>query len=171
MLQRREKTEHRLMPQDATLSSLMDLNNTKTDLINLINRFESLWSGLTHLKKYKDQVRNLLVRTSTILRPPACASALGFLPDLACVPRPLALFMSASWCSCSAMAPCSQYYIVAPVFNCNCSGCVQFVIFLCDVCTVLVCTGLCFCALFDATRAAATTFMYSADVYAHDLFD
>jgi len=32
----------------------MELSDAKTEIMDLISRFESLWTGMTHPNKYKD---------------------------------------------------------------------------------------------------------------------
>jgi hypothetical protein len=38
----------------------MELSDTKIEIMDLISRFESLWTGVTHPNKYKDRVCTLL---------------------------------------------------------------------------------------------------------------
>jgi len=38
----------------------MELSDTKTEIMDLISHFESLWTGVTHPNKYKDRICTLL---------------------------------------------------------------------------------------------------------------
>ena len=43
------------------LLGIMDLNGTVTVIMDVFSRFESLWTGMTHPRKFKDWVCSLLI--------------------------------------------------------------------------------------------------------------
>ena len=43
------------------LLEIMDLNGTVTVIMDVFSRFESLWTGMTHQRKFKNRVCTLLI--------------------------------------------------------------------------------------------------------------
>ena len=47
------------------LAGFMDLNDTVIVIVDVISRFKSLWTGMTHPYKFKDRVCTLLLFKNT----------------------------------------------------------------------------------------------------------